>query len=409
MLLARLVGARVPLSSRLAFGLIAALGTLLVAACQDPSGVGLGLIGEEGNDPNAAVVLPDSLWIAASDDVTGGFANGALPDQDRVLAGAVTDPVFGDVRADAYLDVQPPATVPSGFRDRTITSATLRLVRSSIYGDSTAMLDFALHEVAASWSPLNAKSDTTFAVGDLLATYDVPASSADSVVALALPASWVSENDELLRSDSVTTALDGFRLSLEEGAFGGAVLGFDALESRLRLTTEEDTVDYFLREVFTHVERGPAGPALPDRVYLRDGAGEALAFSFPFGAVGEVAVARAVFRLHVDHDVLDDGMLARSLPEELTLTAVTEDSLRLTLATASFDEDASAYSFTSTTLNQVIQDAVLGSDLFVRYEVTPARTPASVDVVPVVTGPAPGEGEAERRPRLVLTVIPATN
>lgn len=407
MQLASPVGLSAPPRPGTALGLLA---VLLLAACQDPSGVGLELIGEEGNDPNVTVAVTDSLWIGAFDDLTGGFADGSPPAQSSLFAGAVTDPTFGDLRADAYLDFRPPPTVPSGFRDRTITSATIRLVRDGVLGDSTVTLDMALHEVAASWNPALAASDTTFAVGDLLATYDVPAAGTDqdTVVALALPASWVSDNDALLRSDSVTTALDGFRLSLEDGAFGGAVLGFNAAASRLRLTTSEDTVDYFLREVFTHVERADAPAPPPDRILLRDGTSEALAFTLPLDSVGEVAVARAILRLYVDTELLSAGMLDRELPEQLTLYAATDDDIRLVLAVGDYDEDAEAYFFTSSTLTQVVQDAVLGTDFFVRFEVAPSRSPSTLGVVPIVTGPAPGEGEADRRPRLVLTVIPTT-
>jgi hypothetical protein len=380
----------------------------LLAACQDPSGVGLGLIDEEGGDPNLVLLLPDSLVVAETEDVTGGFADGTLPAQERVLVGAVVDLDFGDVRAEAYLDVRPPVTVPSGFTERTITSATLRLARDYVYGDSTATLDLALYEIAADdWSPVGAGADTSFAVGDLLGTYDVAAS--DTLSSLRLPDAWVEANDELLRSDSAAAALDGFQLRLADGAPGGAVVGFDAVSSSLRVTTAEDTVDYPLREVFTHVERGDAAPPSDDVLVLRDGASEALRFTIPFDALGDVAVARASFRLTPDPDLLNAGGLARALPPELILLGVTASEVRLSLATAELDATNGTYSFTSGSLASAVQDAVLGSSIFVHYEVEPVRDPATVGVLPVVVGPAPGEGEDERRPRLVLTVVPVAD
>src|SRR5690606_5866684 len=262
-------------------------------------------------------------------------------------------------------------------------------------------------EVAEAWNPVGAEADTAFAAGDLLATYDVPA--ADTLVVLPLPDSWVSANDEALRGDSVLTAVHGFKLLLEEGAPGGAVVGFDALRSRLRLTTSEDTVDYLLREVFTHVERGDAAAPPGDIVVMRDGAGEALAVTLPSEGVGAAAVARAVFRLDADPSLLDGGLLARSLPDGLGLVGVTESGTRLLIAETELDEGASSYAFTSVALTRVIQDAVLGEPLFVRYLVVPSQSPLALDVLPVVVGPPPGQGEAERRPRLVLTVVPAAD
>jgi hypothetical protein len=397
----RFVGARVfPLLGLLALGLL--------AACQDPSGVGLGLIDEEGGDPSLVLLLPEDLTLGDREDVTGGYADGTLPTQERILVGAVMDPDFGDVEAHAYLDVRPPTVVPSGFTERTITSATLRLARDYVYGDSTATLALALYEITADeWNPVGAGADTTFAVGDLLDTYDVSAS--DTLSTLRLPEAWVDANDELLRSDSALAAINGFQLRLDDGAAGGAVVGFDALRSTLRLTTSEDTVDYPLREVFTHVERGDAPPPSDDVLVLREGAGEALRFTLPFDSLSDVAVARASFRLTVDPDLLDAGTLARALPPELVLLGVTDADVRLSLATAEFDASSDTYSFTSGSLASAVQDAVLGSSIFEHYEIEPVRNPATVGVLPVVVGPAPGTGEDERRPRLVLTVVPASN
>ena len=383
------------------------LGLALLAACQDPSGVGLGLIGEEGNEPNVTVLPADSVYLTDQPDFTGGYADGTTPVQQRVLVGAVMDATFGDASAAAYVDVRPPNTTPSGFLDRTITSATLRLVRDYVYGDSTSTLDLALYEVADAWSPVNAESDTVFDVGQCLATYDVTAS--DTLVTLPLPSSWVSANDAALRGDSVLTDIHGFALRLEEGAPGGAVVGFDATRSRLRLTTAQDTVDYLLREVFTHVERGAPAPPSGDLLFLRGGASEGIAVTLPYDEVGASAVSRAVFRLTADPSELDAGMLSRSLPETLGLVGVTASGSKILLASATPDEDTDTYTFSSGTLTNVVQDAVVGNQLYERYLIIPSQSPATLDVLPTVTGPAPGQGESERRPRLVLTVVPAAD
>jgi len=66
---------------------------LLATGCDDPSAVGIGLIGEEGLP--VTVRLPaDSVLTASQKDRTGNTA--------RVLAGRVADPLVGRFR--------PPAT-----------------------------------------------------------------------------------------------------------------------------------------------------------------------------------------------------------------------------------------------------------------------------------------------------------
>lgn len=396
-----------PFAGVRASSLLALAALALFAACQDPSGVGLGLIDEEGGDPNRAILLSDSLSITDGEDVTGGFAVEGDPfEQERVLVGAATDPDFGDVRAEAYFDIRQPVT-PSGFADQPLTSATLRLARDYVYGDSAAALALALYEVAASWNPVGAEADTAFAVGDRIAAYDVTGS--DTLFALALPDDWVSANGALLQSDSVQTAFDGFQLRLDDGALGGAVVGFATEESVLRLTTAEDTVEYALREVFTHIERSLAPFAPTDALVLRDGTGEGLSFTLPPDTLGDVAVARATFRLAADASLLDRGGLTRALPPALALRGITASGGRTVLATTELNEADATYTFSSRTLADVIQDAVLGVATFVRYEIAPFTSPATVGVLPVVTGPVPGQGEAERRPRFELTIVPASN
>lgn len=376
----------------------------LLAACQDPSGVGLNIIGEEGNDPNTIVAPADTLFLTDEAEVTGGFADGTTPVQERFLVGAVTDPTFGDVSAEAYLDVRPPNTLPEGFTDRTITSATLRLFRDYAYGDTTATLDLALFDVDADWSPAGAEADTSFAVGARVADYEVQAD--DSLYTLALPSSWVSANEAALRGDSVLTEFSGFHLRLADGTPGGAVVGIEAPRSRLRLTTAEDTVEYPLREVFTNIQRGDALPVSDDVVVLRDGGGEALAVTLPIEGLDDAAVARAVFRLSADPSLLEGGGLTRALPEQLVLIGVTAEGSRLLLGSAQRGTDSGLYDFSSGTFTNVIQDALIGEPLFERYLIAPLQSPVTLDVLPVVAGPAPGEGDPDRRPRLVLTVVP---
>ncbi|HYE96593.1 MAG TPA: hypothetical protein VD962_10320 [Rubricoccaceae bacterium] len=382
---------------------------LVLVACQDPSGVGLGLVGEEGTNPNVVVVAADTVRVVEAESVTGGFASAALRTQVRVLVGHVEDDVLGDATAAATFDVIPPAAVPGGFRSRVIRSAQLRLARDYVYGDSTTTLTLELLSMDANWSPTGAPPDTTFDVGEVLGTFE--RSARDTLLTFDLPASWVSENDELLRSDSAASAFDGFHLRLAEGSMTGAVVGLRMDRSALRLMTSQDTVDYPVHDVFTTLSRGaPTAPPPENRLFLREGASEAVALAFPIDTLGQAALAGATLRLNVDSTALPMGSFVRPLIERLGLFGLTEDDERVLITSAVLDRETGTYSLTSRGLTALLQDELLGDPPFVRYEVGPvAGAPLSLNVAPLVLGPPPAPGGRDPRPRLALTLIPATN
>lgn len=376
---------------------------VFLAGCQDPSGVGLEIIGEEGTDPDVNVVAADSVMSADEDDFTGGFGSGLSPVQSRVLVGAASDPLLGDVSAFAYVDFRPPDVIPEGFLDRTIVSASLRLVRDYVYGDSTVSVPIQLHQMDMSWLPIGAPSDSTFEAGELLV--EATALAQDTVVTLSLPSSWVTQYDEILRTDSVASAIDGFQIRLPDGAVPGAVMGFDTARSTLQVRTAEDTVDYPLFEVFSHIERDEAPPPPPDRLILRAGASESVVLNFPFSDFEDLPLANATLRLSVDASLLDQSGFARALPQTISLFGRTEAGDRLAIGNAALDEDTNSYSFTSATLTAVIQEALLGSAIVEQFEISVAPSPVSLDALPLILGPEPLEGQPDTRPRFALTVI----
>lgn len=377
---------------------------LFLAACQDPSGVGLGVIGEEGTDPNVSVVAVDMLELREQDDFTGGFARSLSPVQSRILVGAATDPLLGNASAFAYADFIPPDVIPEGYLDRNIISATLRLVRNYAYGDSTVTVPLQVYQMEEAWIPIGAPSDSSFAVGDLLVETMVTAS--DSVHTLSLPSSWVSTYNEILRSDSVATAIDGFQVRLPDGAVPGVVMGFDTAMSSLRVLTAQDTVDYPFFEVFTHVEREDAPPPPPNRFVLRGGVGETLSLAFSLEDFANLPIANATLRLTVDPQYLSEPGFGRSIPESLTLYGRTTDDNRLSIMNASFDEATNSFAFSSATLTAVIQETLVGDSIIESLELSVTASPASMSALPLIIGPEPAEGEADTRPRFALTIIP---
>lgn len=388
---------------------------LALAACQDPSGVGIGLLGESGGVPTGLVVAADSVRIATGEEpVLGGYGDGTsgLRPQPRVLVGHVEDPLVGTASATAYLDIRPPASIPSGFRERAITSVTLRLLRDFVYGDSTAELSLELRAVSAEWDPLDLAPDTALATGELIASFTVTAS--DTLVELALPAAWVAANTDLLRDEDVASEFHGFRLSLAEGASPGAVIGFrtstqSAITGLLRVETSQEEVDYPVAETFTALtwEGAPTAPA--DRALLRVGDDRVLAFTFDLDGLDTLAVAGGAVRIDLDRALLDADGFSRPLPSAVALYGIADnaDSTRVLLTQAAIPPNAETLTFASGVLSSVIQRDLLGTRTFARFEVVMPTAPLGLYVLPVVLGPAPATPPEDRRPRLTLTVVPA--
>lgn len=387
--------------------LFAVLGfTLTLTACQDPSGVGLELIGEEGTDPNVVIVAADEVRAQEQRDVTGGFATSS-PAQRTLLVGEVMDMLAGNTRAEGYFDFIPTTSVPEGFLDSPILGAELRLVRSYVYGDSMSTLPLVFYQIDETWSPADAPADTTFEVGAQLGAVTFPAS--DTLLTFDLPSNWISEFDTTIRSDSVISAIEGFQVRLSEGTMPNVVVGFEGPSSRLRLRTAQDTVDFPIAEIFSRIEREDP-VSTPDGIrLLRDGSGEALAFTFPVDTLGTRAVASAALKLTIDTDVLDTGDgFTRPLPETLALYLRDQDDNRLLVTTAERG-DTNQFIFTSSALTSLLQREVLGEAFVTQFEVGYLASPSTINVLPIIVGPEPAPGDPDQRPRFALTLVPIIN
>ena len=372
---------------------------LLLAACEDPSGVGLTVLDPGESDPRAQIVPAAEAALGPLPDPTGVFLTSTGFADFNILAGAADDPRFGPVAAEAYLDMLAPQSFPDGFRDRPIEEARLRLIRSYAYGDTTATTTLDVREIAEEWTAVGAMADTLFPVRDgVITSFDV--APGDSLIEVVLPDSWVAANDTTLRSDNFSTLFHGFRLSTE--ATAGAVYGFNG-RSALELISEEDTVRYQVSEIFSHIET--AGPAaFPDGLIpLQDGSSTGLQLAFRLDTLGTPALNTAFLRVTADTAAaladLPAGFV-RPLARELTLFGTFEDGAPILLADATLDEETQTYSFRSGLVTTLLQDLILGREPVDGFAigVPPARS--SLDVTALVAPPAEGG------PRAVLILVP---
>jgi hypothetical protein len=397
-----------PLRPPLAFSAAVAC-LLLLAACEDPSGVGLTVLDPTASDPRALTLPVDSAAFTDSEELTGAFLTDPGFQDFRGLAGRVEDPVFGTTTAFGYFDVLPPQTVSEDFRGRPVEEATLRLRRTYAYGDTMSTTRLDVRQVAEEWTAVGAVADTLFPVQDeIITSFDI--APGDSLIEIDLPESWIAANDTTLRSEDFSTIFHGFRLDPSDEA--SAVYGF-AGTSTLELISEGDTVIYQASEVFSSIE-GPADPPTDEALWrLQDGTGRGLELRFDLDTLAQSAVNTVRLRVNADTAAATTDLppgFVRPLARRLALFGFVEDQDPVLITVADLDEETETFTFGSGVLNDIFQDLLLGRSEVEGFVLGFPATPSSLDVMPLVRGSEPGCVEDDaltcEGPRAVVILIP---
>ena len=388
----------------------ATLCLLLLAACEDPSGVGLTVLDPGENDPRARSLPADSTSISPLTDITGAFLTAQGFNTFLGLAGRVDDPLFGTTSARAYFDLLPPQSFPEGFRDRPIEQAILRLNRSYVYGDTTAATRLDIRQISEEWNAVGAEADTLFPVMDeIITTFDVAAS--DSLIEVALPAAWVMANDTTLRSSSFSTLFHGFQLSPSDQA--SAVYGF-AGASTLELISAEDTVRYGVSELFSGIEAPADAPTTPDLLLLQDGTSRGLELRFDLDGLQQASINAVFLRLNADTSAVETSRpagFARPFARQLALYGFVEGEEPVLITTATLDEETETFSFTSTVMTDIFQDLVLDRSEVAGFAIGFPPSRSTLDVMPLVSSSVAGCGTDAMPsctgPRATIFLIPS--
>ncbi len=358
---------------------------LALAACDDPSNVGIGLVEEGGGEPVVRVLSPSLIEETPINDITG-----AVP---RVLAGQVNDPMLGTITATGYIDFQSTDTVSASA----ITGATLRLVRDYVYGDTMAALTFNVYDITEDWNALGTRADTTLTLGASIQTFTF--SPLDSLVTVALPESWVRDNDTTLASSAFAEVFHGFAL---EAMGGEAVVGFDFNRSLLRLFTDQDTLDYPVTRTLSGLIR-TGQPTLPEgRLLVQDGVGPTVSFNVDFDDFDDTPLNAAFVRFFADTLVVQETPpnFVRPLLETLQLVRVTEEDQAFVMAEASLNDEGH-YRFSDAALRQVLQQTFFGEELFDHFELRIPFTNNTINVMLLFDA-----ASEETAPEVLLTLSP---
>ncbi|PAP77286.1 hypothetical protein [Rubrivirga marina] len=394
------------------FTVAAAAAVLLLSACQDPAGVGLGLIDEEQLDPNVRTVPVTTYTEVPDTTVAIGIASTSTTTaiQTRVLAGRVVDPVFGDARAVAYVDLLQPSTLDGDAEAGDVTDAWLELDRAYAYGDTTTALPLELREIQGSWEvDTSYPADTLFATGDVLSTTTVVAS--DTLRRFDLPDAWVSANAALLLSDDFDDDFEGFALDVPASfvAAPGVVFGFNTFASEgsgLRVVVGEDTVRFPLSEVFSSIATEAPTMVPSGTLGVRASPGAAVRFDADFSPIGSTPLARARIRLPLDASLARDGAFVRPIASRSFLYGIRtvdgeEELVRLSDSVV-YDGSGELTVVATTGLTQQVQALLLDpAQAFERYELRSVTGIPSLDIFPLLLP----ESQPDPGPRFTLTLV----
>lgn len=370
--------------------------SVLFTACEDPSNVGIGLIGDQGGEPRVDTIATSFFENEQAKDVTGGA--------DRILAGTVADPMLGTITAYGHFDLLPLETISEAFRNNPVTSAELSLFNEYQYGDTTATITLRLREIAADWDDVGAGADTSLQIGELVTEFSFPAT--DSVIVVPLPESWIALRDTTLRSTTFSTQFHGFTI---EPASESAVIGFRADDTELQVIAGQDTVSFGASETLSTLERSGNVTLPPDRLLFQDGIGSTVAFGFDFAAenITNNAINRIEFRIAADTtfpaEYTPTGF-HRPLLRNLELFGITGDGESLSFGEVFTLDDDGYYSLASGTLTSIVQQVLLGSTILDHFALRVPRNPNSINAIMLMD-----VSDVQFAPHAILTITPISD
>jgi hypothetical protein len=370
---------------------------LLLTGCEDPSNVGLGLAPEEGSSPEQATIAANNVQQTSFASPTGN--------RSTVVAGQVTDPLFGDISALGYLDIGSPGSFPDAFSDdeNDIGSVVFKLHRSYLYGDTTGTTELVLHGMDSDWPASGRSADTSLAAGTEIIRTEIQPT--DTLIEISMPDSWIEDHETGLRGENPSFSADfhGFQFSAPDGS---VILGFNADGSSLEVTVDDETASFAISKELSTLDRSKDPATKDNRVALQTGIGPAVSMELPLReTVGQAVMNRVRLTLPFDRETMNQDLPAnfvRPLPPQLIIYGVEDEENRTPLYTGELDEDDDRYVFDHPQLTNQLQQIILGNAAYERFIVAGATT-NSVTVSPVLLY---GSGSETQAPSAALTIVP---
>ena len=327
--------------------LVSGILLLSLTACDDSSTVGLG-VGPDtlaGGQPKVFNVFPDPFNVRQGSEEAPITSNTRTSPQNghRILAGTVTDPISGTITTRGYIDFSPAPGVDSV---ESIVSVDLLLEAEYKYGSTADPQTVTVHDAIDEIEDSLRANSTALSVGSEITSGTFM--SADTLVTIPMPTSWITANRRTLlnSSDDNESGFDAqFKGLVIAPSSGNHVMGFDRRSSHLRMIAdyesgERDTLEYLGAKIFTYIERSGSPDSPAGTELFVDGFSQELATNIdfggePFDSLGIVPINRAEFLIAIDSTTLE-----QSSPANFVRPGIEESQLSFLLRGQLTDERA---------------------------------------------------------------------
>lgn len=290
----------------------------LWTSCDQTTSVGGSIV------PDRNIIASDTLIVPSLEPSTRGkdSLNAYTGDLVFLSAGSYNDPWFGPITANSYIL---PSLLLSGLVD-TIdekTIATLRLVPTTIYGDTISTARFGLYRVTQRWRPSEFRAKTKVNVeATPFATFEM---STDTAVTVTLPSAWLNEYKEFVYSKSTNKDSAyvrnyyGFAIkSLDEGK----VFSFPKDSIKINFYNPKDTNTVFVRaSAYNFTRQASSKPSTGFQVSSNQENLPSFILKLDLNKLKDVNISRAVIRLEEIVDLVPALPPGHKRPNSLVLSA----------------------------------------------------------------------------------------
>jgi hypothetical protein len=336
---------------------ILALCLLILAACDEPAPVGVGLVDAQSGEPFVITTLSSGFSATEIEETTGNAP--------RALFGIVDDPALGTTEAIGYADFVSPGLLTSSFEDNVVQSASLLLATNYVLGDSLSDIAIQLRSIEDAWLGSGVTSDTTLQVGAIVTGSSVNYET--RTLEIPLPDDWVARWDTTMRGTTFDDSFHGFEVSTTSRT---GVFGFDILGSSIQAVAGGDTTLFFASRSLTRFVGSATPPVDPEGFVIQDGQRRGMSFSLEPLLLDSrnLALNRGIVRIPADTSLSTNlqANYVRPILDWLVLDWVSLDGTRTPIALA--QRDADRFDFQSDQLHDSLATFVLGNSGLSNFE-----------------------------------------
>jgi len=192
--------------------------------------------------------------------------------------------------------------------------------------------------------------------------------SQDTLTTVNLPASWISENETVLRSSEFESEFYGFALI---GSSNNRVVGFNATRITLELTSSSGSTIYTVGSTYTQVKRMRSSTSPEGLILFQDGAGPTIEMNFNLDEFKNTPINSATLSFSADPHTsqVAPANFIRPPPQTLHLVALSSDDTTPPVLVGQAEiNDNGEYHFSGIEVSIFFQRILFGSQEYEHFE-----------------------------------------